>query len=274
MRALTIVTALFIAVLSAPFAAEAKLVPSEITYKDKGAALQGYYVYDNDFKGKRPAVLVIHEWWGHNAYARMRADELAKLGYAVFALDMYGKGVSTAEAEKAQELSKPFYEDRALMVRRALAGLDVLKKQPEADTANIASIGYCFGGTVGLELARAGTPLSGVVSFHGGLSTPQPAATEGQIKTKLLVLNGADDPMVPVADRNAFIEEMQKSKADFQFVEYAGAVHAFTNPKADEFKIPGVAYNEKADKRSWELMRQFFAEIFAKEEAPQEQQAN
>ncbi|MBL8764719.1 MAG: dienelactone hydrolase family protein [Phycisphaerae bacterium] len=247
--------------LGLPLAAatRAEVRTKTIAYTHDGVTLEGVLAWDDGVKGKRPGVLVVHEWWGHNGYARERAGKLAALGYVAFALDMYGKGKTAATPEEAQRLATPFYQDRALMRARAAAGLEVLRTQENVDASRLAAIGYCFGGTVCLELARSGADLRAVVSFHGGLSNPTPADA-GKIRAKVLVCNGADDPMVPAEERRGFKEEMSKAGVDYQFIDYGGAVHAFTNPGADAFKIPGVAYNEKADRRSWGAMRAFFDE--------------
>jgi dienelactone hydrolase len=230
-----------------------------VEYRHGDVVLQGYVAYEDGFKDKRPGVLVVHEWWGHGPYARKRADELAKLGYTAFAVDMYGKGVYAKTHEEAGQLAGAFFNDRKAMRERALAGLEQLKKMPYVDETKLASIGYCFGGTTSLELARAGIDLKGVVSFHGALATPSPA-TETP-KAKILVLHGADDPMV-TPQVPAFLDEMRKVNADWQFVQYGGAVHSFTVPEAGTDTAKGMAYNKKADMRSSEAMRGFFEEIF------------
>ena len=182
-------------------------------------------------------------------------------GFHTFALDMYGKGVRAKTPEEAAKLSGIYKGDRPLMRARAQAGLDELRKQPLVDPARIAAIGYCFGGTTVLELARSGADVAGVVSFHGGLGTPQPADAKN-IKGKVLVLHGADDPHVPPAEVAAFQDEMRKAAVDWQMIYYGGAVHSFTNPGSGTDASTGVAYNEKADKRSWEAMKAFFKELF------------
>lgn len=232
-----------------------------IEYKHGDVVLEGYLVYDNLLKSKRPGILLVHEWWGHNKYAKSRADQLVNLGYVVFVLDMYGKGVVTAKAKEAKELSNPFYEDRQLMRDRANAGLEILKNFKKVDPTKLGVMGYCFGGTVALELARSGADLDAVVSFHGGLSTPDSAAA-GNIRGDVLVLHGADDPFVPKAEVDKFVEDMNNAGITWQLNQYSGAMHAFSNPEANMFKLDGVAYNFKADKRSWEAMRSFLYDIF------------
>jgi dienelactone hydrolase len=255
----------FLAVLSLLFAtaARAAIHTEKIQYKHDGKTLEGYLAYDDAAKGKRPGVLVVHEWTGHNPYVRKRAEQLAKLGYVAFALDMYGKGVLAKSRDEAAKLSAPFKADRKMMRERATAGLDVLRKQPQVDTGRLSAIGYCFGGTTVLELARSGADLAGVVSFHGDLSSPTPEDAKN-IKAKVLVLHGADDPFVPSKVVAAFEKEMRDAGVDWELVMYGGAVHSFTNPDAGNNNKSGAAYNAKADHRSWEAMKTFFNEIFKK----------
>ncbi len=240
--------------------AQAEIRTERIEYRHGDAVLAGYLAYDNAVTGKRPGVLVVHEWWGLNDYAKRRAEQLARLGYVAFALDMYGKGISTTDPKEAGRLAGLFRDDRPFGRARAAAGLEVLRKRPQVDPARIAAIGYCFGGTVVLEMARSGADLKGVVSFHGGLATPNPADA-GNIKGKVLVLHGADDTFESPAEITAFQEEMRQAKVDWQMVYYGGAVHSFTNPDAGKAGIKGVAYDEAADRRSWQAMRDFFDEI-------------
>jgi dienelactone hydrolase len=232
-----------------------------VDYRHGDTVLEGYLAYDDSIQGKRPGVIVVHEWWGINNYVRTRTEQLAKLGYVAFAIDIYGKGVRAKDAKEAGSLSSTYRSDRALMRSRANAGYDVLKNHPLTDARRIAAIGYCFGGTTVLEMARSGAPLAGVVSFHGGLGTPNPGDAKN-IKGKVLVLHGADDSFVPSGEVIAFQDEMRKSGVDWYFVSYGGAVHSFTNPDSGNDPSKGAAYNEKADKRSWEAMKLFFAEIF------------
>ena len=248
------------AVLLSANVARAGLHTEPIEYKHGDVVLEGYLAYDDSTQDKRPGVLVVHEWTGHNPYVRKRAEQLAGLGYVAFALDMYGKGVQAKDAKEAAQLASTYKNDRKLMRARANAGLDVLRKQPLVDTERLAAIGYCFGGTTVLELARGGADLAGVVSFHGDLATPTPEDARN-IKGKVLALHGADDPFVPPAVVAAFEEEMRKGAVDWQLVKYGGAVHSFTNPGAGNDNSRGAAYNEKADHRSWEAMKVFFAEI-------------
>ncbi len=241
--------------------AQAAVRTEKVTYRQGDTELVGFLAYDDAAAGRRPGVLVAPEWWGLNDYAKRRAEQLARLGYVAFALDMYGKGKTTTDPKEAGLLAGRFRSDRQLMRARAAAGLEVLKGRPLVDPARLAAIGYCFGGTVVLELARSGADLKGVVSFHGGLATPNPADAKN-IKGKVLVLHGADDTFESPAEIAAFQEEMRQGHVDWQMVFYGGAVHSFTNPDAGKAGIKGVAYNEAADRRSWQAMQDFFAEIF------------
>ena len=241
--------------------AQAGLRTEVIGYKHGDAGLEGYLAYDDAVKGKRPGVIVVHAWTGLDAYTKRRTGQLAKLGYVAFAIDMYGKGVKAKDAEEAARLAGIYRADRSLMRSRANAGLEVLKKHTLTDAKRIAAIGYCFGGGVALELARSGADIAGVVSFHGNLDTPNPEDAKN-IKGKVLILHGAADPIVPTDQVIAFQDGMRKANVDWQMVIYGGAVHAFTNPESGDDPSRGAAYNEKADRRSWEAMKMFFAEIF------------
>jgi len=204
---------------------------------------------------------VVHEWMGLDDYVKRRADMLAQLGYVAFAADIYGKGVRADSMEEAQRLSGIYKGDRPLMRTRAQAALDILKKQAQVDSAKVATMGYCFGGTVALELARSGADMLGAVSFHGGLNTPN-SQDASKIKGKILVLHGGDDSFVPADEVAAFEDEMRSAKVDWQLNSYGNSVHGFTNDRNGSDNSKGVAYNAKADKRSWEAMKTFFNEIF------------
>lgn len=240
---------------------EAGIHTETVEYMDGDTMLEGYLAYDDSIAGKRPGVMVVHEWWGLNDFIRGRAEALANLGYIAFAADIYGKGVRAKTAQEAGKLAGIYRSDRKLLRARANAGLQVLKKYPLTDTKKIAAIGYCFGGGTALEMARGGTDISGVVSFHGNLDNPNPADARN-IKTKVLVFHGAEDPYVTPEQVKAFWDEMRKTDADWQINIYSGAVHSFTNPDSGNDKSKGVAYNERAAARSWEAMKIFFAEIF------------
>jgi dienelactone hydrolase len=244
--------------------AMAEIRNQPIEYRDGASVLEGYLAYDDATQDLRPGVLIAPEWWGVDDYPKHRAQQLARMGYVAFVIDMYGKGNVTDDPQQAGEWMKPFATDRKLMRQRALAGLDVLLSQKYVDPKRVAGIGYCFGGTVVLELARAGAALNGVVSFHGGLTR---TADEGpdNIKAKVLVCQGADDPLASVSFVPTFIDEMKLAKADYQINIYSGAQHAFTNPASETRHIPGIAYNAQADRRSWMAMDDFFEEIFHQE---------
>ncbi len=241
--------------------ARAEVTTESIEYDHDGVALAGYLAYDDALSGKRPGVLVVHEWYGLHDYARTRARQLAGLGYVAFALDMYGKDKVTDDPEQARHWSGQFH-GTDLMRRRARAALDVLAGHERVDPNRIAAIGYCFGGTTVLELAYSGADLVGVVSFHGSLPAPKPE-DDANIKAKILVCHGADDPFVPADMVAAFKRAMRRAGADWQLIAYPGARHSFTNPAADRDDIDGTAYDERADKQSWQKMQQLFEEVFA-----------
>jgi dienelactone hydrolase len=253
---------LLLPALLAATIAHAAIRLETIEYKQGDTTLEGYAAYDDALQDKRPGVLIVHQWRGAGDYEKKRAEMLAKLGYVAFALDIYGKGVRPAAVPEAAALSGKFKNDRALLRARAQAGLEQLKKHPLADPARVAVIGYCFGGTTALEMARAGLDVAGVVSFHGGLNT-QPGLEATTVKTKLLVLHGADDPFVPPAEVEAFKAEMKRARADLRFTAYPGAVHSFTDWNADG-SIKGAQYDRSADEKSWDTMRAFFEELFGK----------
>jgi dienelactone hydrolase len=248
-------------VLASASLAQAKTVFKPVEYKQGQTVLEGLSVYDDGVKGKRPAVLVVHQWKGLGDYEKKRAEMLAQLGYNVFAVDIYGKGIRPANPQDAAAEAGKYKENRSLLRARVNAGLDVLKEHELTDPMRIAVIGYCFGGTTALELARSGADVAGVVSFHGGLSAPNPEDAKN-IKGKVLALHGADDPFVPQTEVAAFEEEMRKAGVDWALTAYGNAVHSFTDWNAGTDNSKGAAYNEKADKRSWEAMKDFFAEVF------------
>lgn len=248
--------------LGCVLAARAQLHMETIDYKDGDTSLEGFLAYDDSIiKGKRPGVLIVHQWKGLGDYEKKRAEMLAKLGYNVFAVDIYGKGIRPEDPKSAGALAGKYKSDRDLLRERANAGLAVLRNHPLTDTRRIAAIGYCFGGTTVIELARSGADIAGVVSFHGGLDSPKPEDGKN-IRCKLLILHGADDPTISAKNLAAFEDEMRKAGVDWQLIKYGGAVHSFTDWDAGNDNSKGAAYNEKADKRSWEAMKNFFAEIF------------
>lgn len=241
---------------------QAALVEKAVTYQQGGATLEGFHVYDDAVTGVRPAVLVIHQWTGLSDYEKRRSRMLAEMGYNVFAADIYGQGIRPQPPEAGKEAGK-YKGDRTLYRARLTAALDVLKADERTDAEKIAAIGYCFGGTGALELARSGADISGVASFHGGLdSAPGLTAVTGKIPAKILILHGAADAYVPAEQVAAFQEEMNDAKADWQMVFYNGAVHAFTQKEAGSDPSKGAAYHEAADRRSWVAMQAFFAELF------------
>jgi dienelactone hydrolase len=240
--------------------ARAEIVTRTVEYRAGDAVLEGLVSYDTAGPARKPGVLVVHDWMGVGPYVRMRAEQLAALGYVAFAADIYGKGVRPANGKEAAGLAGKFKADRPLLRARAAAALAELRRQPNVLTTRVAAIGYCFGGTAALELARSGADLTGVVTFHGGLDSPTPADARS-IKAKVLVLHGADDPFVPPAQVQAFEDEMRGGGVDWQLVIYSGAVHAFTQAGAGNDNSKGAAYNATADRRSWEAMKTFFAEV-------------
>lgn len=242
--------------------AQAAIHTEAVEYKHHDAILEGYLAYDDALKGNRPGILVVHEWTGIGDYIKMRTEELAKLGYIAFAIDMYGKGIRPEKREEAARQAGIYRADRQIMAARANAGLEALKKHKLTDRMRIVAIGYCFGGGTVLELARSGADIAGVVSFHGNLDTPNPQDAKN-IKAKVLVLHGADDPHVPLGQVTAFQNEMRAARADWQMVSYGNAVHSFTNPASGNDPSTGAAYNKEADKRSWKAMQSFFKEIFS-----------
>lgn len=241
---------------------QAALVEKAVTYEQGGVTLEGFHVYDDAVAGKRPGVLVVHQWTGLSDYEKGRSRMLAQLGYNVFAADIYGKGVRPQAPEAGKEAGK-YKADRMLYRERLMAALDLLKAEAHTNPEKIAAIGYCFGGAGVLELARAGTDLKGVVSFHGSLDAALGMeAKEGNIPAKVLVLHGAADPFSPAEQVMGLEKELTAAKADWQVVLYGGAVHSFTHLEAGNDPSKGAAYNEAADKRSWTAMKDFFAEIF------------
>lgn len=257
MKAIALVAVLALGAAESPV----ELVTKEIEYKHGDVVLEGYVAYPKDATGKLPGVLICHQWMGHTPYERMRAEETAKLGFVAFALDIYGKGVRPKDAGEAAKMATGYKTDRALLRARALAGLDALRKVEACDPARLVVMGYCFGGTTALEVARSGADVAGIVSFHGDLSSPTPEDAK-KIKGRVLALHGADDPFVPPAQVAAFEDEMRKAGVDWQLVAYGGAVHSFTHKNAGNDNSKGAAYNEKADLRSWIAYKDFLTELF------------
>jgi dienelactone hydrolase len=232
----------------------------KVEYKQGDTTCEGLFVYDDVIKGPRPAILIAHQWKGLSDYEKKRAEMLAQMGYAAFCADIYGQGVRPDNPKDAGAMAGKYKGDRPLLRARITAALETMRKQPQVNTSRVAAIGYCFGGTTVLELARTGANVAGVVSFHGGLGTPTPEDAKN-VKCKVLALHGADDPNVPPAEVQAFEKEMRDAKVDWQLVAYGGAVHSFTDWNAGNDNSKGAAYNKKADERSWRAMEDFFREI-------------
>lgn len=254
---------LLLLTLLMPTLVQAAIETRSVEYRQGNTRLVGYLAFPKDVTGPLPGILVVHEWMGLNDYAKHRADQLAELGYIAFAADIYGDGKIAANREEAGKLAGSYKNDRPLLRARVAAGLATLKAQPGVAGDKIAAIGYCFGGTTVLELARSGADIAGVVSFHGGLDTPTPQDAKN-IRAKVLALHGADDPYVPADQVAAFENEMRQAGVDWQLIVYGGAVHGFTNPANGTDNSKGAAYNALADARSWVAMQQFFNELFAK----------
>jgi dienelactone hydrolase len=263
MRLFTLLT---IAMFGLAGVAHAKIVGKEISYKDGDTTMKGYIAYDDTIQGKRPGIIVVHEWWGHNAYARKRADMLAQMGYTAMALDMYGEGKHPEHKEEASKMASEVATNMPVMKGRFLAALKTLNAEPTVDANKNAAIGYCFGGSVALNMAREGVELAGVAAFHTGL-VGQSKAEKGKFKARVLVANGADDKFIDPKTIDAFKQEMTEAGVDFKYIAYPGAVHGFTNPAATEYgKKEGIplAYNEKADKESWIELEKFLKDTFKK----------
>lgn len=260
MKKLFLSLAMFCLTTSAAFAA---VQGKEVSYSADGTTMKGWIAYDDAAKGKRPAVLVVHEWWGHNAYARKRANMLAELGYVALAVDMYGDGKQALHPDDAGKFAGEVSKNKPLAKARFEAAMKVLRKDRHVNGGKLAAIGYCFGGSTVLNMARAGADLKGVASFHGGLATDAPAQA-GKVKAQVRVFTGADDKMIPAAQVDTFRQEMEKAGVNYRVVAYPGAMHSFSNPDADElgrkFGMP-IAYNAEADKDSWAQLQTFLAEV-------------
>ncbi len=257
-------TSLLIISCSKTESSKSDLVEKEITYQSDSTTLKGFLVYDNNIKGKRPGVLIVHEWWGLNDYAKQRARMLADLGYTAFALDMFGDGKTATHPQDAQKFASFIFSNLKVGEERFMAAYNFLKKQETVDPIDIAAIGYCFGGGIVLHMASIGTDLKAAASFHGSLGAVVPPK-KGEIKAFLLVCNGADDPFTTQDQIETFKAEMDSADVQYEFINYEGAVHSFTNPGADslgkKFDMP-LAYNEKADKDSWQQMQKVFKKVF------------
>lgn len=243
---------------------EPSIVTKEVTYSSDGTLLKGFLAYDSSKAGKMPGIIVVHEWWGLNQYVRDRAEQLAGLGYVVFAIDMYGNGAVADHPDDAGKFAMAVMQQMDTARTRFNAGLQLLKEQPQTDTSRIAAIGYCFGGGIVLRMAEQGADLQGVVSFHGDLPTDS-VKNPQKVKSKILACTGGADPFNPKEKVEAFEKAMNRAKVDYKLISYPGAVHSFTNPAADslgkKYNMP-LAYNKEADEKSWEAMKNFFNGIF------------
>ena len=269
---LRLITSLLL--LLASLACQAVVVGRDVSYQSGETLLKGYLAYDDAVQGKRPGILVVHEWWGLNEYARERARQLAELGYVALAVDMYGDGKTADHPDDAGKFASAVRSNLPLMQARFEAARKFLNSQPDVDPEQNAAIGYCFGGGVVLAMARSGADLDAVVSFHGSLGGGG-AVAPGSVKARILVANGADDPFTTAEQIAAFKAEMDAAGADYTFINYPGARHSFTNPDADalgkKFGLP-LAYNAAADADSWAEMQAFFRSVFG--EVPASGQGN
>jgi len=253
--------AMVIALVGSASAASAEVKTKVVDYTVGGTALQGFIAWDDASAGKRPGVLVVHEWWGHNEHARNAARRLAEAGYVGFALDMYGKGKVATHPDDAMKFMTEATKDPAAVDARFNAALAELKKDPHVDPERVGAIGYCFGGTIVLIQARQGADLDVVASFHGGLGSMAPVKP-GAVKARVLVYTGAADPMIPAEQVEAFRKDMAAAGAKVDIVTYPGAKHGFTNPAAGSFGMDALAYDAAADKASWAAMLKAFKEVF------------
>jgi dienelactone hydrolase len=244
-----------------PAAARAEVKTKEIEYKQGDTPLQGFVAWDDAAKGKRPGVLVIHEWWGHNEHARNQAIRLARSGYVGFALDMFGKGKVATHPKDAQALAAEANRDPKVVKARFDAALAQLKKDPHVDPKRIGVVGYCMGGNIALARAAAGEDLDAVATFHAGVQNI-PELKKGKVKARILVNNGADDPMAPAAKVDALKQAFTEAGARIEVISYPGAKHGFTNPAADNAGMPALGYNADADSKSWENTVKMFQEVF------------
>lgn len=257
----------FFLIFSIAATAQAEIQTKEIQYASGGTKLNGYLAYDDSVQGKRPGVLVVHEWWGHNEHARDRARMLAELGYTALAVDMYGDGKFAEHPEKAGEFMNAAFKDWKGSKAKFNAAKKLLQNHATVDPERIASIGFCFGGAVSIRMAREGADLDAVVAFHSALPT-EPAVSPGKVKAAVLVINGSEDVWLDPKAVAAFKKEMAVASQDFKYLTLAGAKHSYTNKLADEFskkfKMDNLKYNKQADKRAWSAMQNLFKRVFAK----------
>lgn len=243
-------------------AAQAKIQTKEIEYRQGETVLQGYLAWDDAATGRRPGVLVIHEWWGHNRHARAQAERLARAGYVGFALDMFGKGKLATHPKDAMAFVQEATKDPAVLAARFDAAMDLLKRQEQVDPGKVGAFGYCFGGGVALNMARAGRDLVAVATFHASLKPSAAPAAPGKVKPVILVQTGAADPMIPDDQVKAFEKEMKEAGATARVISYPGAKHSFTNPDADKAGVEGLAYDAKVDQESWAAAMAFLKQAF------------
>jgi len=248
-------------------AAQAAIKEEPVTYKDGDTTMKGFFVYDDAKKGKRPGIVVVHEWWGITKHVRGEARKLADQGYTAFVADMFGEGKTADNPKDAGALAGSVRKNPAIMQSRFTAARDTLAKHATVDGSRIGATGFCFGGSVVLDMARAGMDLAGVAAFHASLPSSLGAAAPEKVKAKVLVLNGDADPFIKPDTVDAFRKEMEAAKVDYRYVTYPGALHAFTNPEATEkgrkFNLP-LAYDPQADKQSKAEAAKFFAGVFRK----------
>lgn len=246
---------------------QASIVGEKVSYSTEDLTMNGYLAYDESIEGPRPGILVVHEWWGHDEYARSRADSLARLGYVALALDMYGEGKQAAHPEDAQKFSGQVMSNFETAKTRFQEALETLKGHPNVNPDQIGAVGYCFGGSVAIAMANAGVDLDGVAAFHAGLQLPV-MPEEGTTTSRIIVMNGADDPFITEEQVSNLTSAMEAAGVDFNYISYEGVKHSFTNPEAtargEEFGLP-LEYNEEADRKSWERMKEFFEETFSGE---------
>jgi dienelactone hydrolase len=246
---------------------QANIVGEELSYASDDLTMNGYLAYDESMEGARPGILVVHEWWGHDDYARSRADSLAKLGYVALAVDMYGEGKQAAHPEDAQKFSSQVMSNFESARDRFQSALDTLKTHPSVNSEQIGAVGYCFGGSVAIAMANAGVDLDGVAAFHAGLQLPV-MPEEGTTTSRIIVMNGADDPFITEEQEQNLSAAMDSAGVDYNYITYEGVKHSFTNPEAtargEEFGLP-LVYDAEADQQSWATMKEFFDETFTGE---------
>jgi dienelactone hydrolase len=242
--------------------ARAEVKTKDIPYEFEGVKLKGHLAWDDAVQGKRPGVLVVHEWWGLDDYAKKRAEQLASMGYVAFACDMYGEGKLAEHPKEAGAFAGEVRKNLKTWQGRAVAGLKMLQEAPGVDPTRIAAIGYCFGGSTALQLAYTGADLKAVVTFHAALPVPEEEQAKA-IKAKVLICHGALDSFIPEETCQKFRTALEGAKVDYEFIYLSGSVHSFTVPSADKVGLKGMAYNEAADRRSWQAMRNLFHEVFA-----------